>query len=254
MSFFKKFVNKFNKKSVTLKWEEFKNFEKVENIEENNEWPKYEEGDSTLFSNNQQSSSTINDEESFLVITNEENQLLTEIKKLVNKFLLQILLLILIVICNSLIIRVILGIIFLKSLKVHLIQYRLSEKNSFIIYINPFDIMFSQTYISPKFKNGGVVEDMILDLVSGKIKIGNIPLIEVCILDNKIHSSYNRRLYAIQSVIKLGAKIKKIPVLIVRNEYCNIECKYFGSKNLVIENTNFLNVVVNEKYAKNGLL
>ncbi|RIB06203.1 hypothetical protein C2G38_2217689 [Gigaspora rosea] len=206
MSFFKKFVNKFNKKSVTLKWEKFKNFEKVENIEENNEWPeviqnfdlncKYEEGDSTPFSNNQQSSSTINEEESFLVITDEENQSLTEIKKLVNKFLLQILLLILIVICNSLIIRVILGIIFLKSLK---------------------------TYISPKFKNGGVVKDMILDLVSGKIKIGNIPLIEVCILNNKIHSSDNRRLYAIQSAIKLGAKIKKIPVRIVRKENCNIE-------------------------------
>ncbi|CAG8745982.1 5422_t:CDS:1, partial [Gigaspora rosea] len=110
------------------------------------------------------------------------------------------------------------------------------------------------TYISPKFKNGGVVEDMILDLVSGKIKIGNIPLIEVCILDNKIHSSDNRRLYAIQSAIKLGAKIKKIPVRIVRKEDCNIEWKYFGSKKLVIENTNFLNVVVNEKYAKNGLL
>ncbi|RIB24445.1 hypothetical protein C2G38_2168576 [Gigaspora rosea] len=89
----------------------------------------------------------------------------------------------------------------------------INEEESFLVITDEENQSLTEikklTYISPKFKNRGVVEDMILDLVSDKIKIGNIPLIEVCILDNKIHSSDNCRLYTIQSAIKLGAKIKK---------------------------------------------
>ena len=79
--------------------------------------------------------------------------------------------------------------------------------------LNPFNILFSQCNINIRFKNGGLIEDLIRDLVNGSIKVDDIETIKVCIIDGEYYSFDNRRLYCFQEAIRWGASFKKIPVV-----------------------------------------
>jgi hypothetical protein len=79
-----------------------------------------------------------------------------------------------------------------------------------IHHLDPKDIRFSQPTVSPNFKNGKSVSDLINDLRSGKISPYDLPPIQVVQRGGKLFSIDNRRLLAFNI-----AGIEKIPVEIV---------------------------------------
>ncbi|RIB17806.1 hypothetical protein C2G38_2186333 [Gigaspora rosea] len=92
---------------------------------------------------------------------------------------------------------------------------------------------------------------MILDLI-GQLKIEEVTIIKVCLVDGIFYLLDNKRLYTFQSAIKLKLKVKKIPVKIVRVENSNLVWKLDGSK-IIIQNTNFFSTVMSE-YARNNVV
>ncbi|RIB04630.1 hypothetical protein C2G38_2221892 [Gigaspora rosea] len=132
-----------------------------------------------------------------------------------------------------------------------------------------------------------VVENMILDLIAGQLKIYEIETIKVCLVGGNFFTLDNCRLYAFQTAIKLGLKVKKIPVKIVRIEDSNLLWKLeelyafqtaikLGLKvkkipvkivriedsnllwkleesKIIIQNTNFSSIIVSE-YARNNVV
>ncbi|CAG8743899.1 18664_t:CDS:2, partial [Racocetra persica] len=69
------------------------------------------------------------------------------------------------------------------------------------------------------------VEETINELVNGSIRIEDFPHIQVCIIDDMIFSSDNRRLYVFQEAIRRGLKVDKIPVRVRRSTDLNIKWK-----------------------------
>ena len=86
---------------------------------------------------------------------------------------------------------------------------------------------------------------MVVELVTGTLKIEDIPVIKVCIVGGVFYTLDNRRLYAFQTAMKLGLKWQKIPVLVVRVEDSNLKWKLETSY-IVVKNTNFNNITLTE--------
>src|SRR5207237_10576386 len=59
----------------------------------------------------------------------------------------------------------------------------LSEAD-YITKLNPFEIMFSQSTINNIFQMGNCIDNTINDLVDGKVKIEDFPMLQVCIIDD----------------------------------------------------------------------
>jgi len=76
-------------------------------------------------------------------------------------------------------------------------------------YIDPKQVRFTQDNISPYFKNGRPIDDLIKDLKTGKVKPEDIPPIRVFEKNGKIYSLDNRRLYVFQQA---GLKIRWVKV------------------------------------------
>ena len=271
MSFFKNFVNKFNKKqnisTRDIKFEETSfNYEEKEWSELqdfNNGW---DQGDSTPFKNEDDQLSEliiqeeISEETSNSIINQESQSNDFTLKKEENliskehwliKFSPQIFIILLLVFCNIFLIRLFLFFLFFYSIKNHILQLRLSEEKKFTYKIDPFEIMFSQANINSFFQNGYSVEDMIVELVIGSLKIEDVPIIRVCIIDSTFYTCDNRRLYAFQTAMKLGLKRQNIPILVVRVEDSNIKWKLNASYK-VVKNTTFNNITLTE-FARNGV-
>src|ERR1700752_3567216 len=179
MSFFKNFVNKFNKKqnisTRDIKFEETSfNYEEKEWSELQDFNKGWDQGDSTPFKNEDDQLSEliiqeeISEETSNLIINQESRSNDFTLKKEENliskehwliKFSPQIFIILLLVFCNIFFIRLFLFFLFFYSIKNHIVQLRLSEEKKFTYKIDPFEIMFSQANINSFFQNGYSVED-----------------------------------------------------------------------------------------------
>ncbi|CAG8800830.1 5094_t:CDS:2, partial [Dentiscutata erythropus] len=60
-------------------------------------------------------------------------------------------------------------------------------------------------------------KDFSVDLVDGKVRIEDFPLINICLIEDIFYSSDNRRLYCFKEAIKQGLDIDRIPVRIRQN-------------------------------------
>ncbi|CAG8837476.1 36626_t:CDS:2, partial [Gigaspora margarita] len=94
-----------------------------------------------------------------------------------------------------------------------LIRLRLST-NDFVYELDPLKINFTQTTISSWFRDydGYNIEKTTKDLVYSKLNPKNLPIIRVCIINEKFVSADNRRLYCLKKAIKNGAKFNKVSV------------------------------------------
>ncbi|RIA83069.1 hypothetical protein C1645_834364 [Glomus cerebriforme] len=82
------------------------------------------------------------------------------------------------------------------------------------IEVDPLKILYSQCCIRPKFRNGDLVEDTIMELVTGELTPEEIDIITVCTLPNgKMHSLDIRRLYAFKQAIMRGSDFKTVIVI-----------------------------------------
>ncbi|CAG8798386.1 7250_t:CDS:2, partial [Gigaspora rosea] len=91
-----------------------------------------------------------------------------------------------------------------------------------------------------------IVEDTINDLVTGRLKPQDLPIIRICLNeDNQYISANNRRLYCYQQAIQKGANFKKVLVRIVRETNEGAGFGWKRKKSLkIIENKIWNNVVV----------
>src|SRR5271170_255286 len=116
-----------------------------------------------------------------------------------NNFIYVLLLLLFIIFIPSFLIRIIMLImymcVYIDLFKLKLISVRLSKENYIKMDLDPFKILFSQHTINPKFQDGRLIETTIEGLISSDVKLNMINRIRVCIIDDKIHSLDNRRLY-----------------------------------------------------------
>ena len=127
--------------------------------------------------------------------------------------------------------------------KIHLINLiKLISNGLGIVHnINPNGIYYSQKYINTSFKNGQYLKETIDDLKYKNCLPLSIEPIKVCIIDNKIHTFDNRRLYCF-----LEAGINNISVVYIlpnRNIFNKLNQSYRE------EEGDFLDVVVSP-YAK----
>jgi hypothetical protein len=272
MSFFKKFIKKSNKKAVesyvqleeipvvdSFQQQEEQEFDEVQNnFEPENNWDNCEQEEAGP-SWNEEPTWSINDQEitSQPSIEQEEpsssSSTLTENKNSVNnfKYILELVLFVLVLFTSFLPLRLLFGALLLY--RTYLIYPKLLlAEGDYIKYINPFEIMFSQSTISSTFGPPEYydIENTIDELVNGKLKIEDIRKIQVCIIDDIYYSSDNRRLYCFQEAIKRGLKVEKIPVKIRRVSDLNIDWKLEGSYKIV-RNNNFKNIIVSP-HARNG--
>ncbi|CAG8820518.1 24251_t:CDS:2, partial [Dentiscutata erythropus] len=81
------------------------------------------------------------------------------------------------------------------------------------------------------------------DLLDGKVRMEDFPLINVCLIEDVFYSLDNRRLYCFKKAIKRGLGVNRIPVRIRRVSDINIVWKMEGAYQ-VVRNTNFKEVVV----------
>jgi hypothetical protein len=196
------------------------------------------------------------DDESTLSTSNKEDEDSTSLLQVdnenpSNEYLFELILFILIPILAffSLVLIVICFALLLYRVKFLLVKLKLANRD-YITELDPFQICFSQANISPYFQNGDSLENTIKELVKNKLRIEDIPIIHVCIINDIYYSSDNRRLYCFQEAIKKGLQVKKIPVKIRRVSDCNIIWKLEGSYKIV-RNNNFKKIVVSP-FAKNS--
>ncbi|CAG8838366.1 36537_t:CDS:1, partial [Racocetra persica] len=104
----------------------------------------------------------------------------------------------------------ILGGLLLFRTRILILKLGLADED-YTMMINSFEILFSQLTINSSFWNGGDIEETIIELVNGSIRIEDFPYIQVCIIDDMIFSSDNRRLYVFREAIQRGLKVDKIP-------------------------------------------
>ncbi|CAG8807004.1 10972_t:CDS:2, partial [Racocetra persica] len=143
----------------------------------------------------------------------------------------------------------ILGGLLLLRIKILILKLRLAD-GDYTTTINLFEILFSQSTINSSFRNGEDIEETIIKLVNSSIRIEDFPHVQVCIIDDMIFSSDNRRLYVFQEAIRRGLKVDKIPVRIRRTADLNIKWKLEGSYKIV-RNDNFKDIIISQ-YARNG--
>jgi len=106
--------------------------------------------------------------------------------------------------------------------------------------VNPHIIRFSQPTISQNFSGGGNINDLIQGLISGRIKVSDIPIIRVIEQEGKLISLDNRRLAAFKA-----AKIESIPIQRVSLKDPKIQLEFKnkfkpidgGSLNVVLSNS-----------------
>jgi hypothetical protein len=266
MSFFKKFTSKFNKnqqlnivaESVVqqeqqeieyvdnnYQHEEIEYEEVQQNFELSDEWSGYSQTEAGPSWTSENSTWSTNDQEQISKPSAEQEELSSSS----NKYIFELVLLVLVLFTPLLIFRLFFGALLLYRAYLIYPKLLLSE-GDYVREMNPFEIMFSQSTISPWFQEYGELEDTIKGLVDGIVKIKDIKIIQVCIIDDIFYSSDNRRLYCFQEAIKRGLNIKKIPVKIRRVSEINIEWKWEGSYKIV-RNNNFKNITVTP-YARNG--
>lgn len=131
------------------------------------------------------------------------------------------------------------------------------NKNNIETYIDPFKLLFSQRNINIHFKNGNFIENVIYDLVNNIITPNDIPKIKVCIVNNRLHTLDNRRLYCFQEAIKRGAKFNRIPIILIKKENCNINwkminSKYYDANGKLVQHTDWTKIYHVSKYSVNG--
>src|ERR1043165_1322363 len=93
------------------------------------------------------------------------------------------------------------------ELKPILMRLELS-KEDYDYMLDPFQILFTQAQINSYFSgdDGFTVEDTINDLISGSLKVKDLPTIRVCLNKNDQYiSADNRRLFCYQEAIRRGA-------------------------------------------------
>ncbi|RIB11106.1 hypothetical protein C2G38_2204277 [Gigaspora rosea] len=227
MSFFKKFVNKLNKKQnqnpfsfenviyegkwkddyvdIKLKIDQLLEVQQNFNIET---WNDYRSISSI--------SSYINSED-IGSLNEQESRFINPINKIELKVFLFFIFFIIILVIPYWYIRLFFGSgVFLFYIKEIILRYELSKKD-FDYELNPFEILFTQVQINSYFLDGIYIYDTINDLVSGNLKPEHLPIISVCILDNgQFYSVDNRRLFCYQQAILKNAKFTKVPVRIMR--------------------------------------
>lgn len=64
-----------------------------------------------------------------------------------------------------------------------------------VLEISPSEIRYSQDTMRSRFRNGNPIEETLINLLSGKITVDDIPRISVAEKDGKYYSMDNRRLY-----------------------------------------------------------
>ena len=76
------------------------------------------------------------------------------------------------------------------------------------------DIFFSQSTISPTFKNGNPIEDLIASMKDGTTTVDDLETIRVVEVDGKLISLDNRRLFCMKSALK-GKHSQNVTVKVV---------------------------------------
>jgi hypothetical protein len=100
----------------------------------------------------------------------------------------------------------------------------ISNEYGIVHDIRPEGIYYSQKYINTRFTNGSNIENTINDLINKNVLPLSIEPIKVCIIDNKIHTFDNRRLYCY-----LESGIDNISVVYIspnRNIYNKLDQAY----------------------------
>ena len=148
----------------------------------------------------------VSNEEPSIPITEQENRLekesLTKKEEFVSEnFITELVLLTILVLIPIFALHILIFILVLYKIKNYLINLRANKKLLYI-EIDPFEIYFSQSMISNIFRNRWSLEDTIVELVEEKIKIEDIDIIQVCIIDDIFYLSNNRRLYCFQEAIR----------------------------------------------------
>ncbi|CAG8815659.1 17853_t:CDS:1 [Cetraspora pellucida] len=263
MSFVKKIFEKINKTHHNIIYEEYNNIENRVQQEYDN-WEDIIQDPVSLnwineeIYNENRSIYSINSNkktESLLQLIEEKNQSTNSYQ---NTFIdlnesinLEITLLILLISLSifSIIFVWVFGILLFWRMKFIIRKLKLAN-DDYITKINPFEIMFSQRQINNIFQMGNDIENTIKDLVNGKIKVEDFPIIQVCIINDIFFSSDNRRLYTFQEAIRRGLNINKIPVKIRQVTDLNIKWKIEGLYKIVHHN-DFKNIIISP-FAKNG--
>jgi flagellar basal body-associated protein FliL len=219
--------NSWNRNNETTEWNQ-------------EETPWDQEGEQVQEQNQEQDNWNQNDDE------HQEEQ--NDQKK--DNFIYILLLLILIIFIPIFILRIVILLFYLYIYKdlfeIKLISLRLNEEKHVEMEIDPFKLLFSQATVNTQFQNGILVKDTIDNLVKGEVTPNEIEKIRVCIIDNKLHTLDNRRLYCFQEAIRKGAEFRKIPITIVRKGGYyenNIEWKMKGSK-LIVNNNDWTKVII----------
>ena len=97
------------------------------------------------------------------------------------------------------------------ELKPILMRLELS-KEDYDYMLDPFQILFTQAQINSYFSgdDGFTVEDTINDLISGSLKVKDLPTIRVCLNKN------DQYIFCYREAIRRGANFTLVPVRIVR--------------------------------------
>jgi hypothetical protein len=118
----------------------------------------------------------------------------------------------------------------------------ISSKYGIVHNINPQGLLYSQAQIRNRFRNGKKIYETIQELENKNIYPFGIEPIKICIIDNKIHSFENRRLYSF-----LEAGIENISVY-----YIEPNDNIYNKMNQCIrEKEDFYNIVVSSYDCEN---
>ncbi|CAG8820414.1 27082_t:CDS:2, partial [Dentiscutata erythropus] len=97
---------------------------------------------------------------------------------------------------------------FSKSYTFEFLLLRLNLSDGDVVtFVDPRLVHYSQASISNVFQMGNDLENTIRDLLDGKVRMEDFPLITVCLIEDVFYSSDNRRLYCFKEAIKRGERI-----------------------------------------------
>ena len=81
--------------------------------------------------------------------------------------------------------------------------------------LRPSEILYSQSSIANKFKNGDQIGEALDNIMEGKLSISILPTIEVKCIDGSYVSSDNRRLWILKQLERLG-RVNEVSVKTTR--------------------------------------
>ena len=81
--------------------------------------------------------------------------------------------------------------------------------------LKPSEILYSQSSIANKFKNGDQIGEALDNIMEGKLSISILPTIEVKCIDGSYVSSDNRRLWILKQLERLG-RVNEVSVKTTR--------------------------------------